>query len=136
MTGGLAQAQQRFENLHPRVFDSDLFDAPEERVTIVCPQFIVQTALLRFEFAIDGLFRLGRQFARDLLFGSPQQKWTQRFRKEPKRIVGLTIRRTAGASILSGDLSAKNGGRAKQPRIQEFEETPQITQAVFYRRPC
>ena len=45
------------------------------------------SALLGLELAIDGLFRLGRQFRGHLFFGPAQQKRAERFGEHPQRFI-------------------------------------------------
>ncbi len=75
MAGGLAQAQQGFEHHDLRFRQALGFDrAAAETVAVVLPQLVVELALRRLQFAVDGLLGLGRQFPRDLVLGAPQDK--------------------------------------------------------------
>ena len=54
----------------------------QQRFAVVLAQFVVLLALRAFEFAVDGLLGLLRQFARHLLFGAPQDERAQRLRQK------------------------------------------------------
>src|SRR5262249_48598371 len=114
---------QSLQDLHPVLLDSQIIHSSEQRVTVVIAQLVVELSLVAFQFAIDRLLDLGGQLARDLIFGSPENEWPQRFGKNAGRFRGRC----------SGDLCWKDVGAAEQPRIKEFKEAPKVPEMVFDR---
>src|SRR5207247_8631931 len=86
MTRGLAEAQQRLENLHPGFLKSQLVDTAKERCAIVIAKFVVKLSLGAFQLAIDDLFRFLRQFPSDLFFRPPKYEMAERLADELERV--------------------------------------------------
>src|SRR5437764_824010 len=78
VAGGLAQSQQRFQDLHSRFLDAAFSDAAEESGAVVIAQVVVLLFLLPFQLAVERLLDALRQFGRNLLLRSAQQQRTQR----------------------------------------------------------
>src|ERR1041384_7387486 len=78
MTSRLSQSQQSLENLNLRLSYSFLVNQPKQPLTIMISQLVVEPTLRRVHFAIDCLLGLSRKFLSHLLFGSTQNKRTQR----------------------------------------------------------
>ena len=123
VTGGLAQPQQRFQNLDLRFRQPIRFDALEQRVAVVLPQIAVKLLLRRLHFAEYGLLGLEWKLAGHLLLGAPQDERPQRLRQKPARILVGSARRATR--------QLEYAGRSKHARIEEFEEAPQLAQVVL-----
>ena len=91
MRGGLAQAQQRLENVHLRFRHPLRLDAPQQRLPVVLAQFVVLLALCRIQLAIDGLLDLLRQLLDHLSLGPPQDDWVSLERPMPVLEAGKIV---------------------------------------------
>src|SRR5437773_10584620 len=125
MTRGLAEAQQRLENLHPGFLKSQLVDTAKERCAIVIAKFVVKLSLGAFQLASADLVRFLRQWPSDLFVRPPKYERAERLGDELERFCSHT-----GAGV-----RAEDGSGAEKPGIQKFKNTPEIAQMVFDGRP-
>ena len=94
VAGGLAQAQQRFEDLDLAASEPLLADALEQRAAVVAQELVVERALRPLELAEDRLLGLGRELGRDLVLGAPQDERPQAAREDRELgVVGPRRRR-------------------------------------------
>jgi len=74
MAGGLAEAQERFEDLDFGFGDAVFADFVEQCVAVVLAEVVVEGALTGLEFAVEGLLDFGWEFGGYLLFGAAQEE--------------------------------------------------------------
>src|SRR5882672_6593642 len=125
MESGLAQSEQRLERLYLRFSDAVAGDAVEQRVAVMVAQFVVEFALLRLEFAEDGLLLFRRQVFRDLALGAAQDEGAQGLGEQLSRL-GAGVSRDSAREL-------ETRSHSEHPRVQELEHAPQFAQMVLYR---
>src|SRR5262245_3016592 len=91
MERGLAQPEQRLERLYLRFRDAAARDAIYQRVPVMVPQFLVELALFRSEFAEDCLLLFRRQVFRNLALGAAQDEGSHGLSESPPRLfIGIS----------------------------------------------
>src|SRR5262249_8963473 len=78
VAGGLAQPEQRFQDLDLGLADPFTLDAVQECLAIMSAEVVIALALGRFQFAKYRLFNLGRQIWSTFFLGSPEEERPER----------------------------------------------------------
>src|SRR5437588_11327754 len=126
MTSGLPQAQQRFQHLDLGLRQTLVLNPLEQRVAVVLAQLVVELALDKIHFTMNGLLAFGWQFAGHLLFGSAQDERPQRLSQH-----------SAGLFVWVAHGPARNSertGSAKHAGVKKLKKSPKFTQVVLDRR--
>jgi len=123
MKGGLAKAEQRFEDVHLGLGQAVAVDALEERGAVIFAEFVVEFALRSVEFAIEGLFEARWEVAGDLFLGSAEDEGAQRLGENQAGV---------GVGIAERGLGVdEDRGGAEHSGVEEIEERPEIAEVVL-----
>src|SRR5688500_5088893 len=112
MARGLAEAQQRFEDLDLRLAEALLVDQAEQAGAVMVAQLVVELPLVAFQFAVDRLLLPRRQIGRYLLLGPAKDERTQ---AAGEHLARLDIRR-----FPVGRAGREERRAAQQSRIEKL----------------
>ena len=125
MARGLAQAQQRFEDVHARLVDAAFVDAAEERGAVVIAQLLV----LLLAASLPARSRASVRCAP-----------AARARPAPSSGAGAadaTARERIaafGRRVLRGERARERSRRSEQAGIEKLEQAPELAEVVLDRR--
>ena len=122
VAGGLSQPQQSFENFDLGAVQFGGVFA-QQRIAVVCPQFVVAASLLGLHVAVERLLGLFGEIFDDLLLGASKDEWPKSFGQQGA--VGL-VQGGTGADVLLEDRVT-----AEHARVQELEDRPELSQDGF-----
>src|SRR4051812_3002647 len=124
VAGGLAQTEQRLEDVHARLVDAAFPDAAEERQAVVIAKLVVLRLLLPFELAVQRLLDPFRQLWGYLLLRAAEEQRAQSARERLAAFGGRRLRAERFGERTAG---------AEQSRIEKFEEAPELAEVIFDR---